>query len=256
MFGVHELCQSENDWLRFGECSVINCGQAVSFVLRPDKELGDQEKLGLLWVQWTDRVPGELMWPSESDLLTAWHRLVEDPDTAGVFAELVLGPLTQSLQAKLHFRTSDSDAFSDAAAIAVLAFLKNAAHYDPNRLKLAGYLELIATRKLNSILVRDAKHQTGRIPWDAVELVLPAENEVRDEPDFSLDSPVVQDIVAAFTHEERRVYDLMLCGERRTEVFADALDPDNLIPSHPEVAVKRVKDRIKTRLKRAVEGNR
>lgn len=195
------------------------------------------------------------MWPDDPTLLSAWRELVADPTTAGRFAGLVLEPLTTALGSRRRFRFADPADISDAAEMAVLAFLKNASRYDPARAPLARYLEFIAGRKLNSLLSGGAKHRVGRIPWDSVELDVPARNEEEEDDAPSFDAPEMQAVIAGFTPPERAVFELLLAGERSTSAFAVVLGLAALPTEEQEAGVKRVKDRIKARFKRAVGGD-
>ncbi len=189
-------------------------------------------------------------WPPAEALLAAWRRLIDDPDTAAEFAEAVLTPLAASL-ADRH-RRADPDDLATAAGDAVLAFLKRPGAYDPVRLPLANYLLLIAKRRRLNRLDAERRHHAGRIPWDCVELDAAGRN---DRGDFQLDfdGPELAAVVNQFPDGDRRVWQLMLGGERRTEAFADALG----VTLGPGAAahVKRAKDRIKARLKRAAGGD-
>ena len=189
-------------------------------------------------------------WPPADALLGAWRRLVEDPDAAAAFAAAVLPPLASAL-ADRNCRTHP-DEIATAAGDAVLAFVKRPGAYDPERLPLANYLLFIAKRRLQNQWTAERRHHAGRIPWDSVELDAAGRNDEGDEsPGF--DAAALAPVVAQLTDAERRVFELMRDGERRTEAFAEALgvagDPDR------EAHVKRAKDRIKARLKRAAGGD-
>lgn len=195
-------------------------------------------------------LPPAADWPAAAALLGAWRRLFEDPDTAAEFAALVLPPLVVGL-ADRNRRTHPDDV-ATAAGDAVLAFLKRPTAYDPDRLPLASYLLLIAKRRLLNRLAAESRHHAGRIPWDCVELGVAGRNDQGGEGcDF--DGPELAAVRSQFTDGERRVFELMRDGERRAEAFAEALgvtgDPDR------EALVKRAKDRIKARLKRAAGGD-
>ncbi len=189
-------------------------------------------------------------WPAPDALLGAWRRLVADPDGAAEFAEAVLTPLTASLAGR--HRRADPDEVSAAAGDAVLAVLKRPAAYDPARLPLAKFLLLVAKRRLFSRFDADRKHHAGRIPWDCVELDAAGRNG-GDDDSPGLDVAELAAVVAQFSDGERRVWQLMREGERRTALFADALG----IAGDPDAAavVKRAKDRILARLKRAAGGD-
>jgi DNA-directed RNA polymerase specialized sigma24 family protein len=190
-------------------------------------------------------------WPPADALLGAWRRLVEDPDAAAEFAALVLPPLAAGLADRN--RRAHPDDLATAAGDAVLAFLKRPGAYDPGRLPLANYLLLIAKRRLLNQAQAEGRHHAGRIPWDCVELDAVARNSPGGEFAGRLDGPELSAVVDQFSDGERRVWQLMRGGERRTEAFAEVLgvagDPDR------EAHVKRAKDRIKARLKRAAGGD-
>jgi len=190
-------------------------------------------------------------WPPADALLTAWRRLVGDPDAAAEFAALVLAPLAAGLAARQ--RHADPDDLAAAAGDAVLAFLKRPAAYDPDRLPLANYLLLIAKRRLLTRLDAERRHHAGRIPWDCVELEVAGRNEEGADDTPDLDAPELAAVRSQFTDVEQRVWQLMRNGGRRTEEFAEVLG----LAGDPEAAahVKRVKDRILARLKRAAGGD-
>jgi len=190
------------------------------------------------------------MWPPDERLHDARERLVADPDTGGAFAELVLAPLIAELAERNRF--AEDHHVSTAAEVAVMAVIKHPRRYDPNRLPLRAYLLMIARRKLKTAQAAEHRHHQSRIPWDAVELSLPARNEeVEGDDSPSLDDPELQAVIAGFTTAERAVFDCLLGGERRTTTFAAALGLADQPADQQEADVKRVKDRIKARLGRA-----
>jgi len=192
------------------------------------------------------------MWLPDDTLLAAWTRLIDDPDTAAAFAELVLEPLADELAWRVPPATPDEVA--TAAEIAVLAVIKRPERYDPARLPLPAYLLMIARRKLKTAQTAERRHHKSRIPWDSVEDRLPAQNEDGEDDGPSFDAPELRAVIAAFTPAERRALDLQRGGERRTAVFADALGIADRPAAEQEAEVKRVKDRILKRLRRAVGG--
>lgn len=193
-------------------------------------------------------------WPPADVLLGAWRRLVEDPDAAAEFAALVLPPLVAGLADRN--RGTHPDDVATAAGDAVLAFLKRPGAYDPDRLPLANYLSFIAKRRLQNQWTAERRHHAGRIPWDSVELDLPARNEGAEDDDSpSFDTPELQAVIAGLTVAERAVFDLLRTDERRTAAFAEALGIAGLPVPEQEAEVKRAKDRIKARLKRAAGGD-
>jgi len=189
-------------------------------------------------------------WPPADVLLEAWRRLVEDPDSAAEFAALVFPPFMSALAERHHH--AHPDEIATAAGEAVLAFLKRPSAYDPQRLPLTNYLLFIAKRRLQNQWTAERRHHAGRIPWDSVELDVAGRNDEGVEPS-GFDAAALAPVVARMTDGERRVFELMRGGERRTEAFADALG----VAGDPDAAahVKRAKDRMLARLKRAAGGD-
>lgn len=191
-------------------------------------------------------------WPADDDLLAAWRRLPADPTAGGVFFTLTARPLAHAL---LAWRPStDRDAAETAATDAILALLKHSERYDPDRLPLPAYLRMIARRRLINLFASEARHQSGRIPWDAVELDTPGRNGEEDDPP-SLASPDLHAVVASLNDVDRQLLDLMTDGERKTGVFAAVMGIVDRPADEQEREVKRAKDRIKAKLKRAVGGS-
>lgn len=188
------------------------------------------------------------MWPTDDVLLDAWRRLAADPDTAGAFAELVLRPLEADLVRQ--FPGVHPDQLTDAVDTAVLALVRNPAAYDPARGPLPGFLRMAARRDLANLLRAEGRHHRGRIPWEAVELGRPAGNDT-PEADSLADHPELVAAVDGLDDADRRVLELMRDGERDTPVFAAALGIADRPPGEQAAAVKRAKDRVMARLKRA-----
>ena len=191
------------------------------------------------------------MWPPDDALLAAWRDLAADPTAPGAFAELVLPALTADL-ARFFPRLHPHDA-ETAGEDALLAFLRRPQAYDPARLPLPAYLLMIARRRLLNLRDKEKRHRTNRIPWDAVELGLPERKGSGDELSFA-DLPRLREVIDSFSDADRRAFDLMLDGERDTAVFAAALGVSDLPVDEQFAAVKKAKDRIKARLKRAGGG--
>ncbi len=189
------------------------------------------------------------MWPPDDDLLDVWRRSVAEPLTAGgAFAAAVLPPLEADLAR--GFARVDPHLVTEAADCAVLALLRTPAAYDPARAPLPAFLRMAARRDLVNLLAKEGRHHRGRTPWAAVELGHPARNESADAPTLA-DFPALADAVAGLSAEDRCVLDLILDGERDTAVFAAALGLADRPAAEQVDAVKRAKDRVKARVKRA-----
>lgn len=190
--------------------------------------------------------------PTDEELLTLWTNLVADPLTVNAFAEAVLPELIARLTAALP--TAHPHDIVTAAEDTFLALLKRPEAFDPNKGRLLSYLLMAARCDFLNRHKGERRHHRGRIPWDSVELDAGAWKEEEDDsPTF--DGPELQAAVASLSHLDRRVLDLMRAGERQTAVFAGALGVGDQSVAEQEAVVKRAKDRIKARLKRAVGGS-
>jgi hypothetical protein len=192
-------------------------------------------------------------WPSDDELLAAWRRLADDPDAGAAFLALALRPLAEAL-AEL-FPTTDPDVVESAVAVALLAFLKRHARYDPAKLRLPNFLRLIAKRKLLNELKGERKHRDGKIPWDSVEFDVGERNEEDEDDPPTFDAPELVPVIATLSETDRRILDLMRAGERRTAAFAAEMGIADRSADEQKAAVKRAKDRILARLRRAVGGS-
>lgn len=191
------------------------------------------------------------MWPTDDELLTLWQRLVADPDTAGAFATAVLPPLEAYLAGR--FPRTHPDDVATAADETLLAFFHQASEYNPDRGRLAAFLRMAARRDLINLIDKERRHNRGRIPWEPVELTQPARND-GEEGERLADSPELRAAVEALPECDRHVLDLMLDGERDTAVFAAAMGLTDRPADVQADEVKRAKDRIKARLRRAGGG--
>lgn len=194
-----------------------------------------------------------MTWPSGEDLLAAWGRLTDDPTAGGAFVALALRPLVRQLAAWRP--TTDPGTVESVATDVLLWLLKNPTRYDPAKSPLAAFLSLVARRKLLTALESERRHQAGKIPWDDVEFTHADRNEDGGDDVPSFDSPELQPVLAALDESDRRLLDLMRGGERATSAFAAVLGVADRPAEEQEREVKRAKDRIKARLKRAGRGD-
>ena len=181
----------------------------------------------------------------------------EDPTAPADLAVAYLDRLIDWLIARNP--RADPDDCAAAAGDAILALIKNPASYRPERQRLEVYLRISATGDLRNLLRAERRHSSRRAAWEAVELSPAAGKYLRDEagdPAWLLergeDVPSIPARVRErLTPAEAQVLELMLRGERRTEVYAAALGlADRPLPEQRR-EVKRVKDRLKKRLERA-----
>ncbi len=191
-------------------------------------------------------------WPPEEELLAAWDRLADDPTAGGAFVALAMPPLVRQLAAWRS--TADPHAVESVAADVLFWLVKNPSRYDPARSPLTAFLLLVARRKLLTALASERRHQVGKIPWDDVEFALADRNEEVDDDSPSFDHPELQAVTATLSETDRRLLDLMRDGERSSIAFAAVMGIADRPIEEREREVKRAKDRIKARLKRAAGG--
>ncbi len=191
------------------------------------------------------------MWPSDDEIHVAWQRLVADRDAATAFILLVFNALEADLRrfvphADPHHATEATDA-------ALLAFVRNPTAFAPTRSPLRAFLRLVARRDLLNLLDTEKRRRRGQIPWATVELTHPAGNELTEGETFA-DHPELLAAVEGMSPDDQRVFELMRDGERDTPVFAAVLGLAHLSADEQAAEVKRAKDRVMARLKRAGRG--
>lgn len=193
---------------------------------------------------------------------SALHRrlLDGDPTASYDFAAAYLGPLTSWLRE--HNRRLDSDFCEQAGGDAVVALIRTPPSYRPELGSLQAYLCMSARGDLKNLLRRETKHRTHRTPWESVEHSpeggkylsrdddpsLPLQIAEEQEQAKAALPPSVQD---GLNEIEARVLELMLQGERRTSIYAAAMGITDRPADEQRREVKRMKDRLKARLKRA-----
>lgn len=195
-------------------------------------------------------------WPSAEQAAELFAQLTaSDPCATSDLAAAYIDPLIAHLCANNPY--VDDHLCQEAAEQALVSLFKNPAQFKSDRGELAMYLKMSARKDLLNLLAREAKHHKNRTGLDSVELDAAARNnddedEDPDRPTFK--HPALIDVIRDFSEEERIVFEFMRDGERCTEAFAAALGWEDLPRDEQSDRIKRVKDRIKQRLKRAVEG--
>jgi RNA polymerase sigma-70 factor (ECF subfamily) len=187
-------------------------------------------------------------------------------DDAVAPAELCLAyldDLARWLTAR-HPRADPHDC-QTAAADALLALIKNPAAYKPVLRSLRGYLQMAATGDLLNLLASARRHTGRSRSFEDVEHSSEAGKLVQEDGDPAeivahredeapavIGLPVLpSDVQAALTEEEQQVRELMWLRERKTTAYAAVLHIADRPIEEQRREVKRVKDRINMRLKRA-----
>lgn len=192
-------------------------------------------------------------WPAPDEE----HRLLGQLDTGDPTAR-------QELAVRYHrlllqylacaFPRVAPDLRDDATDRALIDFLCSRHRFDPAQAGLGPYLRMAARNDLLNLLDQERRARRG-IPLDSVAEPADRRNSSRgDEPVW--DDPRLAVELAAFDADERAAFELLLEGTRDTATFARRLNLGHLPAAEQATAVKRVKDRVKTRLARAVEDSR
>jgi hypothetical protein len=101
---------------------------------------------------------------------------------------------------------------------------------------------------------KESRHRK-HISLESVEEPADRGNTRAEDDTPTFDDPRLVAEIASFDDEECRALDLMREGERATTAFAGPLGLSDLPPGEQAARVKRVKDRVKKRLTRAVGGS-
>jgi hypothetical protein len=203
---------------------------------------------------------------SEEEERSLHQRLVEGDVTASAdLARLFLDHLIDWLVKKNSSRVPE-EFCAEAAAEALIALVKSPTSFTATcEKRLAAYLRMSAQADLRNILRREGRHYKNRIRLEDVELSTEAGKYlgVDDDPLRSLErqeesakaATVVAPVREGLSEAESRALDLMLHGERKTAVFAEALGIGHLPISAQRTEVKRTKDKLKKRIKRETSGD-
>ena len=204
--------------------------------------------------------PQPLLLPEQEQALH--RRLCEgDPLAPDELCRRYLNPLVGWLRE--NHREMEDAVLVTAAHEAVIGLIKSPSCYDPARLDLFGYLRMAARGDLRNLLRDERRHYHGREPWNAVEKAEEVGNypESEEDPAVHLERAEVRQAAAKlictasadWTQGERQVLELILRGEKRTEMFAGVIGAEGLTFAEQQEAVNCVKDRIMKRLKREVK---
>jgi RNA polymerase sigma factor (sigma-70 family) len=174
--------------------------------------------------------------------------LLREPTAPAKVFSLAFLPLCKRI--KKSARNAADDQVSDACTDAIIAYLRKPAVFDPSRSSLWTFLFVIATRRLldyrRAARRREFREETG-VNFEV--LAVPANKTVGEEHLLAheIDARYMTEI--ANDSKELRVLELMCCGVRETDQYAQAL---GLAIDDPAVGreVKRVKDKLKARLRK------
>ena len=163
------------------------------------------------------------------------------------------------------FPHEDPHRVADAVHRALMDYVREPLRFDPGRGDLAAYLRMACRGDLLNLRAREARHHRGRVGWESVELGEPGGNcpGREEEPSRQLERAeeaaeadgILRRLTAGWGEAERRLLELILGGERRTEAFAAVIGLGGAAREEQEREVKRAKDRVKRRLARWGESH-
>jgi hypothetical protein len=203
--------------------------------------------------------------PMQGEALALHARLLDgnDPLAPSDLATSYLEPLARSLQ-RTDPRSDEDDRYT-AAEDALLDLIKRPDMYDGSRMSLEAFLRMAARRDLQNLQRKSRRHAIRRAEWGAVELS-PTQREHLADSDAdpariaemyeTVEEQTCRRLALsdAVTHGlsegELTALRLIQEGERRTSLYAAALEIEHLPEREQRARVKRVKDKLKVRLKR------
>jgi hypothetical protein len=198
--------------------------------------------------------------PSAEDGLLLVRRLLEHDATAPAdLAAAFLPSLVRWLR-DCNPRV-DPDLIAMAANDALVNLIRTPEQYDPMKLPLDAFLRMAARRDLLNLQAKEWRHHEYRSDWNVVAEDDDGGNILGRDDDPSLRLQVVEAeqalsaeveaLAKDWTADERRVLELILAGRTTTEEIAPEIGLGHLPPEDQEREVKRIRDRVNARRKRA-----
>jgi RNA polymerase sigma-70 factor (ECF subfamily) len=192
-----------------------------------------------------------------------WYRqlhgrlLAGDPIASTELAEVIWASLVREMERR-YPQLKQSEHLRDAASDALISYIKNPAQFDPTKRGLPGYLIMAAAGDLRNALAKVSRRKLREVTTEDVELRRAAGKE-REKRYLDVRTGPLE-TVAALTKlfkdpKDRQALELIVQGERSTEVFAKVWDLDSLSTKERARHVKRNKDRIKKMLRRHGRGD-
>jgi hypothetical protein len=181
----------------------------------------------------------------------AWIRRLSDPNdrlATSAFTREYFSQLADWLEDR--FPRVDPDLVQEAAGEALVNFFKDPDKFDASRGSLIGYLRMAAKRDLLNLLRRELRQ--GIKTSDPVALDELAGNKRRCDLLHVDDFPALVAVRDSLSVKDRAVYDLILQGERKYRPFAAILELTDRPAEEQRMEIKRAKDRILARFRRAV----
>ncbi len=185
------------------------------------------------------------------------QRLIgRDPVAPAELVEACIEPMVRRL-AGLFPKLDDPHFVRDAVIDALLNYVEHPERFDPNRGKLSSYLYMSARGDLLNRLKSETRRRAREVRLEDVELCPSLRNIlIEDRNDIELPSGLsMADIESSVGQivtnpTDKKLLELMLDGERKTERYAEVLGISHLNADEQRRQVKRAKDRLTKRLQR------
>lgn len=186
----------------------------------------------------------------DATIVRLHYRLLEgDTDAAEPMLACLLPHLVNRLQRR--FRYSPGDCVIDAVEDALLEYIGRPARFDATRnVPLSAFLLRAAARNLINALESERRRRDREARYATDNGVITMSDPLLD----AHDRPNALSGDVTIPSEEREAYELWRKGERRTEVFAQALGLSSLALADQRREVKRFKDRLLKRIRRHLES--
>lgn len=188
-------------------------------------------------------------------MLSLHERLIEGDRTASEeVAVMLLSQLTKEVTHK--FPHTDEQIVSDGVVDAILDYCSKPQMFDPNfKVPLDRFLRHAATQNVLNLIqsekrrkIREGKYGMRQLD-DAVELGVEARNILQEEIQARMQG-IAKELEVLDNPVDRKIRELVVQGERRTEVFAKVLGIAQLPTEEQRREVKRAKDRIDKKISR------
>jgi RNA polymerase sigma factor (sigma-70 family) len=166
-------------------------------------------------------------------------------------ADAYYSPLLDYLRRR-NLRQVPEDMLADAASETWVSLCKNPKSYD-GKGSLWAYLRMSAQRDLMNTLAKETRRRRHIVAQVDVEQ-LPGNGKIlTDDADMIAEvrREILPGVQAGLTDGERRCLELFLDGERKTARYAEVLGITDRPLADQKAEVKRVKDKLKIRIKRA-----
>jgi RNA polymerase sigma-70 factor (ECF subfamily) len=199
--------------------------------------------------------------PTEFELKIHQRLLARDPIAPAVLSDAYLDRVIDRLRRRYR-EVQDGALITEAAIDAVLSYVEDPAQYKPDQGGLLSYLLIAAKGDLLNALAKERRVAARFEPLVRIDEDADGRNRLAERkelihydeynlPEGNAGLDLI-DLVAQIITDprDRQIVDLMMKGERRTDVFAELLGIPDREKSEREKIVKRNKDRLKRRLER------